>query len=87
METSKVCLADLQAALDVLEAKWKPVGNEADAGMEQDERLLKTAICPIVQEEVRKEVDAEMRVLLHQLKVKRLFKSNRLIFLGKSTAK
>ena len=68
MGTAKICLEELQGSLGMADAKWRPVGNNIDDVKLQDETLIEGKIRPLVQEEVRKEVDAEMRVLLHQLK-------------------
>lgn len=69
METAKVCLEDLLAALQNAETTYKQTGNDAEASQIQDQNLIRDKVKPLVQEEIRKEVDADMRTLLRSLKV------------------
>ena len=70
METAKICLEDLRVALGAVESKWKPDANETEEAKEEhDAVIIKDTMRASVQEELRKEVDSEMRALLHQLKV------------------
>ena len=70
LEVPKLCLPDVQAATAALAAKWQPVGADIGEAKQREERMLRGQLQPLVAEQIRLTVDAQMRELLHNLRVR-----------------
>ena len=70
LEVPKLCLPDVQATTAALTAKWQPVGADIGKAKQREERILRGQLQPLVAEQIRLTVDAQMRQLLHNLRVR-----------------
>ena len=69
LEVAIESLQEVEAAIQELHSKWPPVDLTNEDEEKWRENLFKSEARPLVREEIRLAVDAEMRLLLHNSKV------------------
>ena len=67
---------DLEKTVDVYTSKWQKRNEEHNFQQMHDTELVKEELRPVVFEEIRQEVDAEVAVMLQNLKARSLLRTH-----------
>lgn len=67
---TSIFVPEIEAAVQEFVAKWQDRDESMNFAQKYDPDLVKDEVRPVVFEEIRQQVDSEMRVLLENLKVR-----------------